>query len=442
MLQGFRKFRVRFYDGPRFLGIQPPRRNGYQSPTVTAGLWLYAWGARFLTLPGRIVLLCTGLILFYSLLGLQMPVYLLAFPLLMLFAADLAVGWVGRPRVRVVRHLPRRIAVGASVAVTYRVENLARRPVLGLHVDSLPPPAGVRFEQGTPYLQTLAPRAGASLATRIRGLRRGKYVLPAVRADSSFPFNLWRLGVMCAPPQPLLVYPTFTPLTGLAMPVGRRYQPGGIELTASVADSTEFYGCREYREGDNPRHIHARSSARVGYPVVKELREEYFPRTALILDTQRPRTLMQRLRPERPDPVFEAMISLAAALSDRLGRNDCVVDLFAAGPQVYRFRSGRGLAYVDDILDILACIKPAEREPFAELTPEVVREIAYISTAFLVLFKWDDERRGLFEKLTQAGVNTKAVLVTDGSADAGTPAPETVVRLNAADILAGRCLEL
>ncbi len=47
----------------------------------------------------------------------------------------------------------------------------------------------------------------------------------------------------------------------------------------------EFYGTREYRSGDSPRHIHWRSSARAGELIVKEFQEQTRPRITIVLDT-------------------------------------------------------------------------------------------------------------------------------------------------------------
>ena len=87
----------------------------------------------------------------------------------------------------------------------------------------------------------------------------------------------------------MLVYPRYHTLDSLPLPIGRRYQPGGIPLASEVGDSLEFVGTREYREGDPPRKIDWRSYARLGRPVVKEYQEEYFSRIALVLDTYLPR---------------------------------------------------------------------------------------------------------------------------------------------------------
>jgi hypothetical protein len=116
------------------------------------------------------------------------------------------------------------------------------------------------------------------------------------------------------------------------------------------------------------------------------------------------------------------------------------VDLFAAGPAVYRLRSGRHLGFLENILEVLACLEPHYGEPFAEFSDEVVAEIARISSAVFVLLAWNGVRRDLLRRLTAAGITVRAFLVT-----AGPPPddlPDTVEILHPRDILEGRCERL
>ncbi len=150
---------------------------------------------------------------------------------------------------------------------------------------------------------------------------------PAWRVGRTDPLGLLSTRRTARQPDRIvLAYPRFFTLDRLPLPVGRRYQPGGIPLASSLGDSIEFVGTREYREGDPLRRIHWRSWARRGSPVVKEYQEEYFSRVALVLDTFLPR----RARPADRRR-FEAGISVLASIADHFSRSEEVVDIFAAG---------------------------------------------------------------------------------------------------------------
>ena len=85
---------------------------------------------------------------------------------------------------------------------------------------------------------------------------------PALRVTD--PLRLVTGRALARPGQVLLAYPRFYHMEEFVVPVGRRYQPGGIPLSSSTGDAIEFLGTREYREGDPVRNIHWRSWARAG----------------------------------------------------------------------------------------------------------------------------------------------------------------------------------
>jgi uncharacterized protein (DUF58 family) len=441
MLAKLKRLRKAFYDGPDFLGVEPYSYNGYKSPTLTACLWLYAMMVRHFTMAGSMVFLCTGLVTMYAMFGLVMPIHILAFSLALLFTVNVVVGLFCRRRVMVCRHLPSHIAAGTSQAVLYDVRNDSSLPAWDVFLDSLPLPRGVRFTSGRPAFQALAPGEVSTARAYIQAERRGQYRLPAPRADTAFPFHLWRWGVTGSGDRLLTVYPAFHPLRTFELDTGLRYHAGGIALSSKVGNSMEFLGTREFRDGDDPRRLHWRSWARTSYPVVKEFCEEYLCHTALIVDTYRPRPYFwdRIIRPL--DKPFEAVASLTAAIADFLSEQDYIVDLFAAGPNVYRFRGGRHLGFLDNILDVLACLEAHHGEPFAEFSDELIAEIAQISSAVFVLLTWNDVRRDLLHEMASVGITTRTFLIT-GASPPPDDLPDFVELIQAEDVLTGRCVSL
>src|SRR5262249_59829460 len=84
-----------------------------------------------------------------------------------------------------------------------------------------------------------------------------------------------------------LVVPKLARVEHVSTPLGRRYQPGGVALASKTGESMELIGVRPYRAGDVVRDLHAKSSARLGFPVVREYVQEYFTRIGVVLDTDR-----------------------------------------------------------------------------------------------------------------------------------------------------------
>jgi uncharacterized protein (DUF58 family) len=193
------------------------------------------------------------------------------------------------------------------------------------------------------------------------------------------------------------------------IPVGRKYQPGGIPLASNTADAVEFIGTREYRQGDPVRNIHWRSWARVGKPVVKEFQEEYFCRIAIILDTFAPKRPTQKAVDG-----FEAAVSVVASIADYFSRSEYVVDIFAAGPDIYEVSAGRSLAYLENILDVLACLEPCHESPFEVVGPALFEKLSQITSVVAILQDWDSTREDFLRQVRVSGVEVKVIVVKEG----------------------------
>jgi uncharacterized protein (DUF58 family) len=220
--------------------------------------------------------------------------------------------------------------------------------------------------------------------------------------------------------QNLVVHPRYYTLERFDAPAGRRYQPGGIPLSSSTGDAIEFVGTREYREGDAIRSIHWRSWARRGAPVVKEYQEEYFCRIALVLDTfVPPRARASHHR------AFEAAVSVLASVAEHYSRSEYVVDVLAAGPEVYDVSAGRSLASLDTILDVLAGVDPCREPPFQAVEAALFERLSRLTTVVAVLQDWDEARESLLGRVRALGTAVHVIVVHEGATSrplAGAPA--------------------
>jgi uncharacterized protein (DUF58 family) len=193
--------------------------------------------------------------------------------------------------------------------------------------------------------------------------------------------------------------------------MGFRYQPGGIALTSNIGESPEYIGNREYRPGDPTRHIDFRAWARLASPVVREFQEEYYNRIALVIDTFVPG---RRRAPAEGFPQLEAAISLGATVADALSRGEYLIDIFAAGPQLYVFRAGRHTAHFENIMEILACVDACRSDPFETVAPALSDELNAISTVVCVFLDWDASRELLVRAAAEAGCSVKLLIVRQG----------------------------
>lgn len=375
----------------------------------TVRFFSYVWRYK-LTRGGRYVFYGACL----SVLGtvtVQIPVYQIFFALSSLLAVAELTGFVFRPKLRLDAHLPLKTTAGQPATGTMTVTNAGLRPAFDIAAGFLKLPRSLSHVDRERTIRSLRRGESATLPVTLLPLKRGLYALPDLRAYSTFPFNLVRSGSARSPSGALLVLPAFQPLAAVDVPVGNRYQPGGIALTSSVGESPEYIGNREYVPGEPARRLDFRSWARLGKPVVREYQEEYYCRIALILDTFVP---PRRRETVHGFPDFEAAVSLTASIADALSGGEYIVDLFAAGDELYVFRAGRHTAHFENVLEILACVEACRSDPFDNLLPAVADEMPNVSTVICVFLDWDEHRRDLVRTALESGCSVKVVVVNDG----------------------------
>jgi len=363
--------------------------------------WLRVLLREKLTDTGRLVFWLFWLATTTGMASFVVKIYFLWSALLGLLAISILASRLARVRLLAELRTPRNTLAGGTLELPLRLSNPTRRTARDLQFSLLDPPAGLDWTRVP--LEQISPGEERVLTLPVRFPRRGHLILKGVRQDNVFPWGLWRDTRRLLQPRSLLVYPTFHPLLGLDIPVGRRYQPGGIALTSHVGESTEFVSTREFRTGDSLRNIHWRSWGRLGRPVVKEFQEEYFCRIALLLDTYVPS--------RKGEEAFEAAISLAASVANRLALEEYVVDLFAAGLEVHHFQAGRSLGYLDNVMDILACVEACPEPPFQRIEPVLLDHMGNITTTVALLLAWDEERAGMLRALQDRGSELKILLV-------------------------------
>jgi len=349
---------------------------------------------------------------FLMLTGFDTPAFRAGFACAALILAGALAALAASPRLAVACEMPARVECGSDFPIRYNVRNTGRRTARDITVESLIYSDYFQFRLRRPTLQRLPAGAAETLSGGGRALARGMYTLPGLRWDSAFPLGFWRWGATDRRERLLFIYPRYTRLDALDLPLGPRRRN---ELSASAEltrEAFEFAGCREYRDGDALRHVHPRSSARIGAPVIKEFQAAGRSRTALLLDT-RPHQPLRGLRPlTRSHDTFEAALSLGAAIVEALSRSDRILELLVAGPEIHRFVSAGRTGYLEEVLDILAGIEPATEDPLELFGPLLLGEIRAIESVCLVLTRWHDGWDRLARELEAWDAGVRILLVT------------------------------
>ncbi|MBC6463333.1 DUF58 domain-containing protein, partial [Actinomadura sp. HBU206391] len=197
---------------------------------------------------------------------------------------------------------PCRLSVGHEAQVDLRLENVSRLPTgLLLVEDRVPYALGA---QARFVLDRIEPHGARELTYRVRSDVRGRYKVGPLSVRLADPFGLVELDRSFSLSDTLTVTPALVPL-----PRGRvsGAWTGSGESRARTVSSTgdDDIAPREYRQGDDLRRVHWRSTARYGELMVRREEQHWQSSGSVFLDTRR-----RVHRGEGPASSFEQAVSV------------------------------------------------------------------------------------------------------------------------------------
>jgi uncharacterized protein (DUF58 family) len=272
--------------------------------------------------------------------------------------------------------------------VTVLLTNASRLPTAGLMVlEELEPEPGPEAEPATTAANPARqPNARGALAkagtfvTMVAGKeqqratytimvrRRGIYRFGDTTLETVFPLGFFHTAAARKCAGRVVVYPrlgevdtTFFQELEHSLQFIRRAKPSRAE--------EDFRSLREYREGDNPKWIHWRSTARTQRLLVKEFEEPQAKRVVLLIDTN-----LQRLGAQR-FASFELTLSFAGTVARELLRRGCEVQCAALQPKgkVARAIISRERRNLDVLLEMLAGMRRDDSRTLGDLREYVSR---------------------------------------------------------------------
>jgi uncharacterized protein (DUF58 family) len=198
--------------------------------------------------------------------------------------ADLVAGRrLAAPHVE--RLLPSTLALGVPLRVRLRVHNASPAPLSAELHDHYPE----SFEcRGLPRRVVLGARQWTELAYEARPLARGEARFAPAELRLATPLGLWQLGRRAGDATPVRVYPNFRALARYTLlATDNRLSQIGVLQVRRRGEGREFHQLREYRQGDSPRAIDWKATARSGRLISREYEEEKDQRVLLVVDCGR-----------------------------------------------------------------------------------------------------------------------------------------------------------
>ena len=184
------------------------------------------------------------------------------------------------------RDLPYECAEGDYVTVTLRIGNTGRLPKFFLRAADKLPPALTLAGSDAPMILQLDPGEQRILSYNLNLTKRGAYPIGPTLVTTTDPFGFTTFKKMTGDVREMLVLPSPLPTRRLFLDggvAGLRGDEGGTQRGGGM----DFHGVREYRQGDDLRRVHWRTTARTGELAVTEYTQGSSLEVLVALDLSR-----------------------------------------------------------------------------------------------------------------------------------------------------------
>ncbi len=240
------------------------------------------------------------------------------------------------------RRVPDRIFADRPFLMEISLSNAKRRiPSFSIEIEDLL--AGQTIARTCYFLKL---PAGKRQRTSYRHTfpRRGLYRFSGFNISTKFPFAFFRKTRPIDSPAEVVVFPAIHPLSSPQLTTSHF----GERTSGRLDRRGDFHALREYHQGDDPRSIHWRKSARLGRLMIRQNENQSARRITIFFDNQsRVDSPAER---ERQEQAVCQVASLAAHYIDR----SYTVQLITRGQAV---DPGQGQRHLNRLLTALALLE-------------------------------------------------------------------------------------
>ena len=273
------------------------------------------------------------------------------------------------------RSCPETVCAGDLLVVDVEAKNLTRRQVKrGVVVsDTVSRLVGRKTAEATSGRVVFDRIPAGRTETRSyqgRIWTRGRYELGPLELSCGFPFGLMRRRGKIPNRHRLTVYPRLGRLT----PAWSRLHDDALVGAQRIRRQRsrtqgDFYGLRDWREGDSHRWIHWRTSARRDKLVVRQYERQRRHDVVLLLDLWQPRKATDSQR-----DAIELTISFAATvLADLCRRGGSQVHLHVGGRDRASVRGIASQGLLGEMLSALAVAQASDADPLPDIFAEALQ---------------------------------------------------------------------
>jgi len=314
------------------------------------------------------------------------------------------------------RRMISRVTEGDILEVVARIDSISFLPIFNFTLEDNFSCSQPNQEKKRFFISYLGSKASCQIKYDYLCFKRGEYQAGPFVVYFFDPLNLFFFKRTFPVYSKVVVYPQifkierFPALTRSVLPWF------GIETARSSGDDDEFYGVREYKEGESVKKIHWISSARKNKLIVKQFQLQSFFGTTIIFNLEKAKNIG-----EGKESVAEYIIKIAASVAHYLTEKGVSIELLAHIGEIVHLPFNKGQDHLEDILKVLAVAQPESRISLSEAFEEFARYIPNDSSLVAVMSDQDYKDLPRMLSLYSRGISVIPLIVVS---DTFLPVPD------------------
>ncbi len=256
---------------------------------------------------------------------------------------------------------------------------------------------------------------------RLKAVQRGAWEFGPLELESGDIFGLALKAKQLPETETLIVYPKIVPITDLGLPA--RHPFGDYKTTHRlIEDPLRLMGSREYQQGDSPRHIHWKASARQQTLQTKVFDPSASRPLAIFLNINTFRFPWEGLDQELQELAITVAASIAHyAWEERYQLGLYVNSVAKPAAQRIRLRPSSHPTQLNRVLEALARTVDYGRWPISRLLDLEAGNLPYGTTIVVITPLIDDELKKTLLNVKRREHAVTLIAIGDAQLDVSLP---------------------
>jgi len=283
-----------------------------------------------------------------------------------------------------------------EIEITVSVKNNARLSRYMIEVIDSIPALEPSEQYPMTFIAKLRGRRIREYSYKVVCYKRGEYIVGPLALKSAYPLGISFVKSIIPENRPtLLVYPEVFEIARFPFISGSNVPISGMEAVSKAGGTDEFFGTREYKQGDSLRYIHWPSTARHSKLIVKEFEIRASTEATIFIDLHKDSSIGKG-----KENTLEYAVKIAASVSKYAIERGHSIQFIGCGKERFIVPYSKGLNHLASVMDALARVKSNGTLPYALAISQTAGLLKDGGTAVIIFSRSDVDIGEYFYSLT------------------------------------------